>query len=70
MKIFASLVAAVALTACGTAPPKPFERELLTRPEMALDADAMTGAWRRHAEASKEGSTGDSGMAGTNCGCN
>lgn len=64
------VLASAVLAGCGQAPVKPWERELLARPEMALEPDPLLAAQRRHAEFSKEGSTGDAVMAGSGCGCN
>lgn len=68
-RMIAVLIASALLAGCGT-PLKPWQRELLSRPEMALEPDALAGAQRRHTEFSKEGSTGDTTLAGGGCGCN
>lgn len=65
----APLLAALLLAGCA-APVKPWQRELLARPEMALEGDALAAAQRKQTEFSKEGSSGDTALAGGGCGCN
>lgn len=49
---------------------KPWEKDILARPEMSL-TDSLTGdALDAHIFFSKEGSTGGAGMGGGGCGCN
>jgi hypothetical protein len=59
-----------ALAACGAKPVKPWQREALQRPEMAVEPDPLLATYRRHTEFSKEASSGDAAMAGVGCGCN
>lgn len=49
---------------------KAWERDVLARPEMALDSDPLTSALDDHIYFSKEGSSGGRGFAGGGCGCN
>lgn len=68
-------LAAVMLTAvlsagCAWAPPKPWEKDLLARPAMALDADPLDRRFTQHIYTSKENSSGGSGVGGGGCGCN
>ena len=65
-----ALAAAIALAACGTVGPKPWERDLMARPEMALDAAAVDSAIDDHVYFSKEGASGGRGFGGGGCGCN
>lgn len=60
-------------TACAqvqTLGVKPWERGVLAKPEMALDAAPLTTALDEHIYFSKEGSSGGRGFAGGGCGCN
>jgi len=66
----AAVAIALALAACGTVGPKPWERDLMARPEMALDAAAVDSAIDDHVYFSKEGASGGRGFGGGGCGCN
>jgi len=66
----ALLVAALTLNACGTVGPKPWERDLMARPDMALDAAPIDSAIDDHVYFSKEGASGGRGFGGGGCGCN
>jgi hypothetical protein len=61
---------ALLLGACASAGPKPWERDLMARPEMALDAAAVEPAIHDHIYFSKEGATGGRGTSAGGCGCN
>jgi hypothetical protein len=62
--------AGLALGACGTVGPKPWERDLMARPDMALDAAPVDSAIDDHVYFSKEGASGGRGFGGGGCGCN
>lgn len=62
--------AILALGACANAGPKPWERDLMAKPEMLLDAAAVDAAIDDHVYFSKEGATGGRGFGGGGCGCN
>jgi hypothetical protein len=49
---------------------KPWERDLLARPEMGLVPDASEAQRRNHIFFSKEASLGGGGAGGGGCGCN
>ena len=49
---------------------KPWERDLLARPEMALTPDPAETLRRSHIFFSKEASLGGGGTGGGGCGCN
>lgn len=49
---------------------KPWERGVLAKPEMALDAEPLDIAIDDHIYFSKEASSGGRGFAGGGCGCN
>jgi hypothetical protein len=68
----ASLVAAMLLmtAGCASVGVQPWEREVLARPEMSLDADPLDAAIDDHIYFSKEASSGGRGFGGGGCGCN
>jgi hypothetical protein len=49
---------------------EPWEREILAKKEMLLDANATDLALDDHIYFSKEGTSGGRGFAGGGCGCN
>ena len=62
-----------ALAACQTPKVggvKPWERDILAKPDMAWDPDPQEAALRSHIFFSKEAATGGSGAGGGGCGCN
>jgi hypothetical protein len=58
----------LAATSCVAV--KPWERDLLARPDMAWDEDARLATIRSHIGFSKEGSLPAGGGASGGCGCN
>lgn len=54
--------------ACATT--KPYERELLARPAMAVERDADRLALEAHVITIQEGAVGGSTGGGGGCGCN
>ena len=68
------LLAAGALGAagCSSIEPwvKPYEREYLADPIMALDPDPVSSAYMDHVFEVREGARGATGSAGGGCGCN
>ena len=62
------LLAAATLAGCTTI--KPWEREVLAREDMQLDANALDTALDDHIYFSKEGTSGGRGFGGGGCGCN
>lgn len=67
--LMAALVFA-SLGASGCAAVKPWERDQLARPDMALDSDPMRATLQNHIRFSKEGSLPIGGGGGGGCGCN
>ena len=62
---------ALALAGCATmAPPQPWEKGTLARPEMQFDADPLDTKITQHIYTSKEAATGGYGAGGGGCGCN
>jgi hypothetical protein len=67
-----AMLAAVALTACSPIEPwvKPYEREHLADPIMAIDRDPVSSSYLDHVYDSREGARGATGSVGGGCGCN
>ena len=59
-----------ALAGCSTLGVKPWQREILARPEMALTANPMDAAIDDHIYFSKEAASGGRSFGGGGCGCN
>ena len=65
------LVAAAALVSgCSSLGVKPWQRDVLAREEMRLDANPLDAAIDDHMYFSKEASSGGRSYAGGGCGCN
>lgn len=65
------LVAAAALVSgCSSLGVKPWQRDVLAREEMRLDANPLDAAIDDHMYFSKEASSGGRSFAGGGCGCN
>ena len=60
----------LALAGCSTLGVKPWQREVLARPEMALTANPMDAAIDEHIYFSKEAASGGRSFGGGGCGCN
>ena len=56
------------LSACAGV--KPWERDLLAKPQMELDPHPLQSAFDDHICFSKEASSGGRGFGGGGCGCN
>ena len=52
------------LGACSIAPPQAWEKDVLARPAMAMDGDALEQRFSQHIYTSKENSSGGSGVGG------
>ena len=61
---------AMLCSACATIGPRPWEKDLMARREMQVDAYAPLAAAEDHIYFSKEASSGGRGFAGGGCGCN
>ena len=76
--LLAALAGAAALAGCSswhmpTLPEpwvKPYEREKLADPIMALERDPVSGSYLDHVFELREGARGAMGSAGGGCGCN
>ena len=49
---------------------KPYERDRLADPIMALDGDPVSSSYIKHVYEAREGARGGEGAAGGGCGCN
>lgn len=61
-----------ALSGCASIEPwvKPYERDHLADPIMALDANPVSSAYIQHVFEAREAARGGEGAAGGGCGCN
>jgi hypothetical protein len=64
------VAATLALAGCTGLGVKPWERDVLAKREMSLDADAAQAGLDDHIYFSKEASSGGRGFGGGGCGCN
>ena len=73
-RYFALGCAAATLLLSGCAPiepwVKPYERERLADPIMALERDPVSGSYLDHVFELREGARGAMGSSGGGCGCN
>lgn len=61
----------LSLTGCQAIQPvQPWEKGILSRPEMTFEVDSLDAAFTEHTYFSKEASSGGSGVGGGGCGCN
>jgi hypothetical protein len=58
------------LVGCANLGVQPWERDLLAKEEMALDAEGIDLGLDDHIYFSKEGTSGGRAFAGGGCGCN
>jgi hypothetical protein len=70
MKVIGLLATCLALQGCASLGVEPWERDVLARPEMSLDANPIDAAIDDHIYFSKEASSGGRGFGGGGCGCN
>ena len=70
-RILLALLACYGLSACSVEPwVKPYERDRLADPIMALDGDPVSTSYMQHVYEAREGARGGEGAAGGGCGCN
>ena len=70
-RILLAVLACYGLSACSVEPwVKPYERDRLADPIMALDGDPVSTAYIQHVYEAREGARGGEGAAGGGCGCN
>jgi hypothetical protein len=60
----------VSAAGCSSLGVKPWQRDLMAREDMQLDANALDTSLDEHLYFSKEASTGGRSFAGGGCGCN
>lgn len=65
-----TLIAAMVAGCATIAPPQPWEKRELARPEMQFDADPLDTKITQQIYTSKEAATGGYGGGGGGCGCN
>lgn len=58
------------LSSCTSLGVEPWQREVLSRPDMQFGIGGMTDTFSQHFYFSKEASSGGQGFAGGGCGCN
>ena len=70
--VLLALMLLMGLSACGPIEPwvKPYERDKLADPIMALEGDAVSTSYIQHVYEAREGARGGEGAAGGGCGCN
>lgn len=64
------VVGAALASGCSSLGVKPWQRDVLAREEMRLDANPLDAAIDDHMYFSKEASSGGRSFAGGGCGCN
>lgn len=71
-RMLLALLVLMGLSACGPIEPwvKPYERDKLADPIMALEGDAVSISYMQHVYEAREGARGGEGAAGGGCGCN
>jgi uncharacterized protein DUF4266 len=72
MKIKLALISIsfVLVSGCSTMGVDPWDRDLLAKPEMAVNSSPLDQAIDDHVYFSKEASSGGRSFAGGGCGCN
>ena len=71
-RILLPVLVVATLTGCGNIEPwvKPYERDKLADPIMALDGDPISTAYIQHVYEAREAAKGGEGAVGGGCGCN
>jgi hypothetical protein len=65
------VVVVVACAGCAAyAPPQPWEKGQLAKPDMQFDPDPLAAKAKQHIYQSKEAAGGGYGVGGGGCGCN
>lgn len=70
LKIMLVLVTIISITGCANLGVEPWERDLLAKKEMSLNAAPIDASLDDHIYFSKEASSGGKGFGGGGCGCN
>lgn len=71
-RVLLPLLVVGGLSGCSSIEPwvKPYERDKLADPIMALDGDPVSVAYIQHVYEAREGAKGGEGAVGGGCGCN
>ena len=71
-RVLLALLVLMGPSACGPIEPwvKPYERDKLADPIMALEGDTVSTSYIQHVYEDREGARGGEGAAGGGCGCN
>ncbi len=64
------LAIAISGTGCSSMGVEPWERDLLAKKSMQLNADYLDNFYDEHIYFSKEATSGGQGVGGGGCGCN
>ena len=65
------IMALAGLAGCNTVTPvQPWQKGVLSKPEMTFEGDRLESGFAEHIYTSKEASSGGSGVGGGGCGCN
>ena len=70
LRFLLCLAVASFCASCGGVGPRPWEKDLMAKPEMQLTPYPLQTAADEHIYFSKEASSGGRGFAGGGCGCN
>src|ERR1022692_5037605 len=70
LSLLCTIAGTLAVSGCSSLGVKPWQRDVLAREEMQLDADPLDAAIDDHMYFSKEASSGGRSFAGGGCGCN
>lgn len=70
VRILVAVLTLAALSGCSSWGAKPWQRGILSRPDMQLVADPVQAGLDDHVYFSKEASSGGRGFGGGGCGCN
>ena len=70
LRAIAAAVLAATAAGCSSLGVQPWERNVLAKPEMRLDADHVSRGLDDHIYFSKEASSGGRSFGGGGCGCN
>jgi hypothetical protein len=70
-RLMAGLPLLLVMSGCGIQPwVKPYERDHLADPIMAVERNPVSSAYTNHVREVREAARGASGSAGGGCGCN
>jgi hypothetical protein len=70
LSVLLAITGTIIVSGCSSLGVKPWQRDVLAREEMQLNADPVDAAIDDHLYFSKEASSGGRSFAGGGCGCN